>query len=221
MKRHILLIALLVVTSTSFAQSKPSFVFKGGYASSAIRGEAMNSFNNLLDYTGGKVSTSNRSGFFAGGNVHIPVTRSFAIEPGIYYAQKGYEMKGSIGLKSIEFVGADARAQLTSHYIDVPVLAKATIGGLQIFAGPQISYLSQADLRTTAGIMGFNLLNKKMDATEQFNRWDVGVTGGVGYQFNNGVNLSATYDHGLSRADANKNFEAYNQSFKIGFGYRF
>jgi hypothetical protein len=69
--------------------------------------------------------------------------------------------------------------------------------------------------------MGFNLLNKKMDATEQFNRWDVGVTGGVGYQFNNGVNLSATYDHGLSRADANKNFEAYNQSFKIGFGYRF
>jgi hypothetical protein len=70
-------------------------------------------------------------------------------------------------------------------------------------------------------LLGFNLLNKSMDATGQFNRWDAGLTGGIGYQFANGFNLSAAYDHGLVRTDANKNMNAYNRSFKIGIGYSF
>ena len=71
----------------------------------------------------------------------------------------------------------------------MPVLVKANINGFQVFAGPQVSYLAQADLRTSAGVLGFNLLDKTMNATEQFNRWDVALTGGVGYQFKNGVNV--------------------------------
>jgi len=53
--------------------------------------------------------------------------------------------------------------------------------------------------------LGINLLNNKIDATNQFNRWDAALTGGIGYQFSNGINLTASYDYGLSKLDANKN----------------
>ena len=57
-----------------------------------------------------------------------------------------------------------------------------------------------------------------MDATSQFNRWGVGVTGGIGYQFAGGFNISASYDYGLSKADANQNVHAYNRAIKLAIG---
>jgi hypothetical protein len=167
------------------------------------------------------VTTSNRSGFFAGGYANIPLSENISVEPALYYSQKGYEMHGELNLKGVDFLGASATARLNTQYIDMPVVLKANFNGFQVFAGPQVSYLAQADLRTSAGVLGFNLLNKTMDATEQFNRWDVGLTGGVGYQFKNGVNVMAAYDHGVSRVDANKNAESYNRGFKVGVGISF
>jgi hypothetical protein len=221
MRKHFLLFASIVLSIGAMAQAKPSFGIKGGVSSSGMRGEAVNSLQSLLDFADGMITTNNRTGFFAGANATIPVGETVSIEPGLYYTQKGYELRGAFNLKNVEFLGANAKAQLTSHYIDIPVVLKANLGGLQVFAGPQVSYLAAADLRTTAGVLGFNLLNRTMDATEQFNRWDAAITGGVGYQFKNGLNLSAAYDHGLSRADANKNLESYNRSIKVGVGFSF
>ncbi len=87
--------------------------------------------------------------------------------------------------------------------------------------GPSASYLINADLKTSAGVLGYNVFNNSLDATDQFNRWDMGVTGGIGFQLSNGINLSASYDHGLSKSDANKNISSYNHAFKIGIGIRF
>ncbi len=64
--------------------------------------------------------------------------------------------------------------------------------------------------------MGINLLNKAMHATSQFNRWDAGITGGISYGFANGISLTASYDYGLFRADANQNVNAYNRTIKLG-----
>lgn len=220
MKRQILLTAFVALSTFAMAQST-SFGIRAGISSSAMSGDAVNSLNSLVDYTGGAITTGGRTGFFAGGNVNIPLGGQVSLEPGLYYSQKGYEMKGELNIKGAGFLGANAKAQLNTHYIDVPVVVKANFNGFEVFAGPQVSYLTQADLRTRAGILGFNLLNKTMDATEQFNRWDAALTGGVGYRFNNGVSLSASYDHGLSRTDANQSLEAYNRSFKVGIGYSF
>ena len=205
----------------TFSQTTPSFGIRAGVSSGSMKGDAASSLNDLLDFTNGRISTGNHTGFFGGGYVSIPVTEQFSVEPALYYTQKGYELRGELNVKGLDFLGANAKATLTSSYIDLPILLKGNFSGFQVFAGPQISYLTKADLRTTAGLLGFNLLNKTMDATEQFNRWDAGVTGGVGYQFANGLNISAAYDHGLSRADKNKNMEAYNRSFKVGVGISF
>lgn len=221
MKKHILFLSTLLVSLLAMAQDQPSFGVKGGLSSAWFKGDAVSSLQSLLDYSDGAITTGNRTGFYGGGSVNIPLGTGFSVEPGVYYAQKGYTLNGALNLKGLEILGANAKAQLTSHYIDMPLLLKANVGGLQVFAGPQVSYLAQADLKTTAGILGFNVLNRTMDATEQFNRWDAGVTGGVGYQFAGGLSVSASYDHGLSKVDAKKNFDSYNRSFKVGLGYRF
>jgi len=221
MKRQILLSAFVAISSFSFAQSKTGFGIKAGVVNAGIKGEAANSLNELVDYANGAITTNNRTGFFAGANATIPVSHTISIEPGLYYSQKGYEMRGELNIKGAEFIGANAKAQLTSHYVDLPVLLKGNFNGFQVFAGPQVSYLTKADLRTSAGVLGFNVFNRKMDATEELNRWDAGLKAGVGYQFKNGFNISAAYDHGLSKLDANKNFDAYNRAVKVGVGFRF
>lgn len=221
MKKGLILGAVTLLSLGAFAQQSPSFGIRGGLSSATISGDAARSLGNIIDFTNGAIETGGRTGFFGGGYVSLPLGAQVAVEPGIFYTQKGYEMRGELGIKGAEFIGANARARLTTHYIDLPVLVKANLGGLQLFAGPQVSYLADADLRTTAGLLGFNLLNKNMTATEQFNRWDAGLTGGIGYQFGNGVNISASYDHGLSRVDAGRNMNAYNRSVKVGVGYSF
>jgi hypothetical protein len=221
MRRKILLLCSLAFSTIIFAQTSPSFGIRAGLSSAKMSGEAANNLNDLLDFTNGGITTGNHTGFFGGGYVNIPLTDQFSVEPAVYYTQKGYELRGELNVKGLDFLGANAKARLTSNYIDLPVMLKGNFNGFQVFAGPQISYLTKSDLRTTAGVLGFSLLNKTMDATEQFNRWDAGVTGGVGYQFSNGLNISAAYDHGLSRADKNQNMNAYNRSLKIGLGITF
>ena len=221
MKKQFVLLATVMASSVALAQTKPSVTIHGGLSSASIKGDATKSLDNLLDYTNGMITKTNNTGYFAGASVSIRLNEMLSLEPGVYYAQKGVELRGQLAIKGLEFLGANARAKLTSHYIDLPLVLKANINGFQIFTGPQISYLAKADLKTTAGALGFNLLNKTMDATEQFNRWDVGITGGIGYQFDNGFNVSASYDHGLTKIDANKNMDAYTRSFKVGVGFRF
>lgn len=221
MKKHILLSVCIAVSSLAFAQTKPSFGVRAGLSSAGMRGDAVNSLKSTLDFTNGKISTNDHLGFFAGGYANIPVSNILSLEPGLYYSQKGYELKGTFSLKGLNFLGANAKANLNQQYIDIPVLLKANFNGLQVFAGPQVSYLLQSDLKTTAGALGINLLNKHIDASSQFNRWDAGVTGGIGYQFTNGFNVMAAYDYGLSRVDANRTLNSYNRSFKVGVGFIF
>ena len=221
MKNKILLFFSLVISASSFAQTKTSLGVRAGILSSGFRGNTVNSLNNLLDFSNGGITTADHTGFFGGIYASVPVGSVISIEPGLYYSQKGYDINGALSLKGLDFLGANAKAKLQMQYIDIPVLLKANLGGLQIFAGPQFSYLSKADLHTTAGALGINVLNSSMDATNQFNRWDAGLTGGIGYQFSNGINLMASYDYGLSKIDANRNTSTYNRAIKLGLGISF
>ncbi|HMJ47861.1 MAG TPA: porin family protein, partial [Ferruginibacter sp.] len=209
------------VSSSAAIKPKASFGVRAGLSSASMRGDAVNNLNDLIDYANGMVTTNSRTGFFAGGFATIPIGGGISIEPGVYYTQKGYELKGSLNLKGVEFLNANATAKLQTNYIDIPLLLKVDLGGFQLFAGPQVSYLSNADLVMKAGVLGFNLLNKTMDVTEKFNRWDAAVTGGIGYKFSNGMSITASYDHGLSKVDANSNVNSYNKSFKVGLGISF
>jgi hypothetical protein len=215
-----LLLASSFILSNADAQTK--FNVKAGVNRSGWSGDAISNFNNLLEFADGYVNTSNKTGFYAGVSAEIPLSNSFALEGGLGYSLKGYSLKGNIAADKLEFLGAGASANLNSHYIDMPVYLKANIGeGFHVYAGPQVSYLLKNDLRVKAGALGFNLFNQNYDVTDQFNKVDVALSGGVGYTFNNGVTINAGYDHGLSRLDKNGNMNAYNRNVKVGLGFRF
>lgn len=221
MKNKILLILFTGLTSFAFAQQPIAFGIKAGLSYTGMRGDAVNNLSDLLDFTNGAITTNNRTGFYAGATVNIPLDALLSVEPGLLYTQKGYGLKGELNIKGLDFLGANAKAQLQSQYIDIPLLLKANLGAVKLFAGPQISYLMRADLRTTAGVLGINLLDRKMDATSQFNRWDAALTGGIGIGLSKNIDLTASYDYGLQRTDANNNINAYNNGFKVGLSVGF
>jgi hypothetical protein len=189
---------------------------------STLKGQAMSSFNNIVDLSNGVITTQPKIGFHAGGFVEMPLGANISLQPGVYYSQKGYMLKGNLTPDKFDFLGVTARAQLQSHYIDIPVLVKAEVAkGLQVFAGPQVSYLVKSNLKMDAGLLGFSLVNTNLDVTNQFNKADFAVTGGASYTFDNGFSINAAYDHGLSRLDRNSNLKSYNRTFKVGVGFTF
>ncbi len=204
----------------SFAQ-RITYGASTGVAVYNMRGDAVNNIKQLLDFTDDIITAKPVTGFYGGGYTNIPLMNNLSVEPGLYYSQKGYEVSGSYTLKDIAILTASAAARLRTSYIELPVLLKANFNGLQVFAGPQISYLSNAKLNTSVSLAGFNVLNKSIDVSNQFNKWDAGVTGGIGYQFANGIRITGAYERGLSKVDAGKNAASYNQGFKIGAAFSF
>ena len=220
MKNKILLAICSLFSVTSFAQ-QITFGGAAGITNTGMRGDAVQSMQQLFDVTDGILSTRSVTGFYAGGFTNIPVSKNISIEPGLYYSAKGYELSGSYSIKGIGLLSAQASTRLQSSYIDMPVLLKINLNGFQVFAGPQLSYLTGAKINTSAGISIFNLINNKTSVTNRLNRWDAGLTAGVGYQFSNGIRITGSYDHGLSKVDAGQNINTYNKGFKLGAGFSF
>ena len=214
------LIALIFSATNVHAQSKIGI--RVGLSSYSWKGDAVSTLTDLAEFTNGYVTHTGRTGFFAGAYADLPLSEMISVQPGIYYSQKGFTLKGDLQMDKLDFLGASARAQMQSHYIDIPVLLTANLGeGFKLFAGPQLSYLAASNLNVRAGALGFKVLNRNMDLTEQFNRYDFSLVGGAGFQFANGVSINASYDHGLSRLDKNKNLNSYNRGFKVGIGFQF
>ena len=220
MKRNLLFFALLF-SATSFAQTSTSFGIKAGLSNSTIKGETATQLNSLIDKAGGMVTTQNRNGFYAGVYASIPLDETISLQPGINYVQKGYTLKGDLDIKGIGFLGAGAKAQLQTDYIEIPLLVKLNLDKFEVFAGPQVGYLMNANVKTSAGILGVNLLNKDFDVSNQFNKWDAGLNFGLGYKITDNIDVSAAYDFGLTKVDANKSFSAYNRGVKVGLGVSF
>jgi len=222
MRKIYLLATIFLMVGVAKVNAQLKYGVNAGLNHSTWKGDAVGSFENIIDLSNGYITPQARNGFYAGGFVEMPLGGRISLQPGVYYSQKGYTLKGSIAGDKFDFLGVNAKAQLQSHYIDVPLLLKAEVAkGLQVYAGPQLSYLVKNNLKMDAGLLGFSLLNTNMDITENFNRADVALTGGASYTFENGFSINAGYDHGLSRLDKNNNFKSYNRTFKVGVGFRF
>lgn len=129
---------------------------------------------------------------------------------------------GDFQIPVLKYFGINAGAQVQSHYIDVPLVIKArVIKGLQVYAGPQVSFLARSTLNAKLGVLGISIFNRGFGITERFNRVDLGLTGGIGYELDNGLNIQAGYDHGLSPLDKNENYRAFNRVVKVSVGYTF
>lgn len=222
MRKIYFLTAIFFTIGAAHLNAQIKYGIGAGVNQSSWKGDAVGSLENLVDLTNGFVTTHPRTGFYAGGFIEMPLGEKISLQPAVYYSQKGYTLEGQLAGDKFDFLGVSAKAQLQSHYIDIPLVIKAEVAkGLQIYAGPQLSYLVKNNLRMDAGLLGISLVKTNIDVTDQFNKADLALTGGASYTFDNGFFINAGYDHGLSRLDKNSMLKSYNRNVKVGVGLRF
>ncbi|MDX5423528.1 MAG: PorT family protein [Hymenobacteraceae bacterium] len=226
MKKIFLLIAIVlgfVATKVNAQQQQPiRFGIKTGVNLAEWQGETVNSAQDLINLADGSVSRKMREGFHIGGYVTIPVAPGFEIEPGLQYSQKGTRLTGRLPIEQVDFLNARTTITNKAEYLDLPVVAKVYVGeGFHFFAGPQVSYLLSNRIQAEAGALGVNVLNQEWDMKGGFREFDVAVTGGLGYRFASGFNISAGYDYGLSTIDDSGSFNTFNRVAKASIGYTF
>jgi hypothetical protein len=213
------IISVLMINSL---HAQVSYGIRAGANFAKWQGEDLQVIEDLLDKTDGYVVTKGKTGWHVGGYVNIPISNTFSFEPGLAYSKKGYSIKGDVQIPVLKILAINAGAQVQQHYIDMPLVLKAKVyKGLQVYAGPQVSYLVRSTLNAKLGVLGINIFNRGFGITGRFNKVDLGLTGGIGYQFNNGLNVQAGYDYGLSTLDKNENYAAYNRVVKVSVGFSF
>ena len=131
-------------------------------------------------------------------------------------------LKGTLPFPALDFLNARVTGTARLAYIDVPVLAKVYITpGFYLYAGPQASFLVSGKARVDASVLGFSGYKQDFDVSNQLRKVDFAAVGGLGYQFDNGLGLSAGYDYGFTSLDSGNRFQAYNRVAKVGLSYAF
>ncbi len=128
-----------------------------------------------------------RFGFHAGVYGQLFANEGFALQPELNFSTKGNEVTTNFGI-------IDQETKFNLSYLDVPVLAVFKLGtAAEIHAGAYWAYLVGANIDTD-GDLGDDFIELDRD---NFDNWDYGLVGGVGFNFGN-IQLGARYNYGLN-----------------------
>ncbi|MEH6706153.1 porin family protein [Galbibacter orientalis] len=191
MKKHILVIATLLVGTIASAQSwSDEFQLgaRGGLNFSSVAGDDID-------------SPDNRTSFYAGLVAEAPLSERFSVQPEVFYSGQGFDLD-------------DIDAEFQVDYIQVPLLAKVYLAeGFNLHAGPQVGFKvnEELDFQPTEDAGDFD--------TDQINDIDFQLTGGAEYKFENGFFLQARYSYGLS--EVVEDTDIHNSVFSAGLGFMF
>ena len=176
-----LIYASLVLTFMSFTNSEAQengtkIGIKGGV-----------NFSNL--YTDNVDDNNVLTGFNVGFFAKLPIANNISLQPEISYTGKGAEL-----VYNNAFVSGTAQFKL--DYIEVPLLLVVNITkNFNIHAGPYAAYLVSG--KTTDKSDNGNYSFEDNIDTDDFNRFDAGLAGGVGLDFEP-VSFGVRYNYGLT-----------------------
>lgn len=147
-----------------------------------------------------------------GGFVTYSVNSIFGLQGELLYSMQGcrYEVSAS-ALNPDEIVMFSRR----THYLNLPVLARFQLGRkFHFLLGPQFGVLLGAEEKGVEG--GY----VRMSGTRLF---DVGLFGGLGYAFNEHLELDIRYVHGFLPAFDyyGAEYKLLNRNLQLSLGYRF
>ncbi|HYG03765.1 MAG TPA: porin family protein [Chryseosolibacter sp.] len=174
------ILSVLAVTNAQ-AQERPRVGFKGGL-----------NLSNL--YVGDADEENARVGWHAGFYTQLFSSEAFAIQPEINYSTKGTGITYVSG--GTQSVGVNYDQRFNLAYLDIPVLAVFKLGrAAEIHAGPYWSYLLRAEIKNNDGNP-----NNEFDTIDRrnFDDWDYGLVGGIGFNLGKGAQLGARYNYGLN-----------------------
>lgn len=192
-----LLAAALTAATAAFSSAQVQAVRFGVRAGANL--------SNLAGNLPNQNTYGNKFGFVGGvtANFGFGSERFISLQPEVLYSQKGFQNKPSEYNATILGYGytlkREGNVNVNLNYIDVPVLVKINAGGFVIEAGPQYSYLLNANNKTTTTqTVQPNGTPQTSEATNQtdassLRRSELGYVAGSGFQADNGVGLSLRY----------------------------
>ncbi|MEL6303499.1 MAG: porin family protein [Bacteroidota bacterium] len=186
----------------------------------ATAGVNYSTFSEGGEYDYGGQDNSSRLGVQLGARALLPINDNFSVESGLGYATKGSTTDFGSESEGGEAFSFEERTRLS--YLEVPILARYQFNntGFNTFAGLQPSLLLSAKRE----VEGTGQQSASMDVKDSFKNFDTAAVLGVGYRFNNGLRLNASYDFGLVNiVDSNTQGlgELRNRSLKLSLGYIF
>jgi hypothetical protein len=135
-----------------------------------------------------------RIGWHGGLYAQIFSSEAFAIQPELNFSTKGTGITYGVVNNTTVSVNHDTRINLS--YLDIPVLAVFKLGeAAEIHAGPYWSYLLKAEIRNrgTDPDNEFDTIDR-----DNFDDWDYGLVGGIGFNLGKAAQLGARYNYGLN-----------------------
>lgn len=195
MKKIILIIAAMAMTTMAFAQKGP-----GSWTLTPSVGLTVANVTN-------SEGADPRIGLIAGGEALYQITDVIGISGGLYYAMEGVKAKED-GITET----------LANDYINIPILAQAYVAkGLAVKLGIQPAFLVSAKVKASVG--GFD---GSVDMKEMYNTFDLAMPIGLSYEYKNIV-VDARYNLGFTNLlkDYPSSENGKNSVFQFMVGYRF
>lgn len=147
-----------------------------------------------------------------GAYVNIRLSQLVALEPGIFYTQKGTSTTLDLG-------GIDLEGTIKSNYLDLPLLLRLyPAGGFNIFMGVQFAY--HLDSSFDFAVDGNSVIDGE-DTTDTISEFDVAPILGIGYEFPGGFNLNLAGELGMISVDGIGNLDTFNRNIRLSVGYSF
>ncbi len=183
-----LISTFIVVTSNA---QKTYFGLKGGINVSSLHHDNNSSFDSKV-------------GFHLGGFAHIHASKTWAIQPELFYSLEGAKAT---------LIGSNNKVIYNLHYINVPVLLQYFFSnGFRLEGGPQIGFLLAAKTKTG---------NITVD-DKGFQSTAVSIPLGVGYLSSSGLGVDARYVFGLSNINDDEDGPVTQSNvFQFGLFYQF
>ena len=202
MKKVFLPILLAAVLSSALPEACRAQLFslglKGGACISSVVGADAGSPQTNLGLAGGAYAT-------------VGILPWFTIQPEVLYVQKGWR-------ESAEVLGATVESDFRINYLEVPVLARFSLGAVvkpYLAIGPYLATRLGTSAKFSAGGVS---VEGSLD--ELFKKSDAGMIIGAGVQTPVKLSFEARYSYGLGTIDdSGENLDIKNSALSLLIGY--
>ncbi|NSL85961.1 PorT family protein [Chitinophaga sp. Mgbs1] len=228
--KQLFLLTVITFSVTLSAVSQIRFGIKAGYG---LATASEKKYANI----GSTQRKSNITGLHAGAVADIPLTKYFALQPGLFYYQKGVNFKrNSYSAALGQQFRVDSDEKL--NYLELPVnfVGKLPLGTGKIFAGlgPYVAMGIHGKIKSDIYLSGSHLTDnreikfggKEQDMTDPHSdvpmkHFDAGASFTIGYEMKMGLVFSVGYSLGLTSISVETDGTLRNRYAGISIGYLF
>ena len=212
--RKNLLLAAIVIFIVNFVSAQSTRL---GFSAGPVAGT-------MFQKIGGKKHMYDfRYAFTVGTMLDVPMEKHGSFQPGVNYI-----MKNSRDTYTDPNTNKEVIVKNSLTYIEIPInvvfripaggAGKVIIGG---GVAPAMAIKGKVTNEVDHTLTKDRALNFGDETKDDFGKYDFGINGILGYEFNNGFVIAANYNHGINRlfVGGDPDDKLYNRYFALRLGY--